>query len=88
MELYSLESAAAALGVTKATLYKWLEQGKVRPTTVSGSKRRLVDGYELSRIKKLLNKRWKPGTGAPKLPTGSVRRKSGATRPRGPKLRK
>lgn len=52
------------LGITKVTLYKWIDDGVINAMTMtseSGKKQFVFDIREVERIKKGLNRKWKPG---------------------------
>jgi excisionase family DNA binding protein len=52
-ELMNLQTAADALSVSRATLHRWLDAGKIQTIRYPDSNRRLITADEVDRIIKL-----------------------------------
>lgn len=52
---YSVSEAARYLGLSRRSMYYWVESGKVKTLRLPGWRKMLIDVEELERAKKLLD---------------------------------
>lgn len=64
VEIVTSGTATKILGIQKVTLYAWIRDRKIEPiimTSEKGKKQFVFDVREISRVKALINRKWKPG---------------------------